>query len=136
MKRLVSLFCLFLLFNSITFGSNWSLISSITNSGDSTGGIRYDFGNNIITDGGVTYHKNGNNKKEASYWADIYYKNIGLYISGNESSKLDYALMYSVEQAITEKITLGVGVRLIDQNNNDKLTQYLTTWDGYLVLNI
>ena len=94
------------------------------------------FGNNIITDGGVTYHKNGNNKKEASYWADIYYKNIGFYISGNESSKLDYALMYSVEQAITEKITLGVGVRLIDQNNNDKLTQYLTTWDGYLVLNI
>ena len=50
-----------------------------------------------------------------------YYKNFGLYVEGNENIKMSYALMYSVEHVITEKIAVGIGVRLLDQNNEEFL---------------
>lgn len=134
MKTYLSLIITIICLTLPNYASHWSLVTSLTNSGASAGGVRYDFKNNFVVDGGVSYHKS--DKKESAYWVDAYYKNLGVFLSGNEYKKAQYAIMYSVEQSINDKITLGIALRLLDHDQHDDITQYMTAWDSYLVLNL
>ena len=99
MKTYIFLLLTMTLINLTSYASNWSLVTSLTNSGVSAGGIRYDFKNNFVVDGGVSYHKS--DKKESAYWVDAYYKNLGVFLS-YDSLKLDKITMIT-----TDNITIA-----------------------------
>ena len=98
-KLILSILSLLFLSN-ITYGESFKAITSITSSGDTSGGIRYDFENGTVIDGGITRNK----KNGTSFWIDGYYSFWGIYASGTTSKLTSLACMFAVEHE-THKTT-------------------------------
>jgi len=116
-----------------------SLYTSVTGAGATAGGLRVDLGNGFVADGTVAVldDGSGDSATETQFFADVYYGVWGLAISGGEDIKASYSLMYAIEQAINDKITLGIGVALVTLNSDeDVATQFVNNYDIYAVLSL
>ena len=129
LKLLITILSLLTL-TSLTQAESFKAITSLTTSGDTSGGIRYDLENGTVIDAGLT-----RDESSTQFWADAYYYNWGVYAAGTTKELSSIALMYAVEQSINENIAIGIGTKVINRNAAEKI-EYFKSWDAYLVLGI
>ena len=110
------------------------LLASVANSGDLAGGIRYTVNSDWIVDGWISSREDSAGNQVTSYWADVYYGNYGIILSGQENTTLLTALAYSVEGQITEEIGIGSSVKVIELGG--KHPAYFGGWDVYVIFKL
>jgi len=122
-------------FLSLAGFGDLSLYTSLTSAGSTAGGLRVDLGGGFVADGTVGFVDDGSGSETATYqyFADIYYGAWGLAVSGAEGSGTSISLMYAIEQAVNDKITLGIASALISVQNG-LATQFINGYDIYAVL--
>ena len=133
-KKLCWLLSIVVLGLTSIHASNISIVTSLLNSGDLAGGLRYSLSNNWAIDGWMSQRENSAGTQVGQFWVDCFYKNYGVVISGEEKKAFKYAAAYAVERSITEKISLGVLVKAIEVSETKP--SYLGSWDSYIVLSI
>lgn len=126
--------------STLTFAKkgDYSFKTSLTQTGNRTGALRYEFGGNWYTNLGFTIQKDEvTSERKTDGLIELFYKNFGLMMSSNvsEDPQLSYALKYAVDRPLTQRISLGISVNLVDFPYNDT-KQVMTGWDAYLVINI
>ena len=114
--------------------SDFSLVTSLTSSGDTSGGLRYTLSDTQVIDFGVTYDESAADPG-VGYWADFYCGNWGVLIEASANSTPTYAGMFSVEGQISDSVGIGIGLRLIEMTENVEPT-YFSGWDAYIVIPI
>ena len=110
---------------------SFKAITSATTSGDTSGGLRYDFENGTVVDGGITKDSTSGTQ----FWVDAYHSYWGVYAAGTSKEITSMAFMFAVEQPVTDKIAIGIGTKLINRNSAEEI-EYFKSWDAYLVLAI
>jgi hypothetical protein len=99
------------------FAVNLGLYSSLTSSGTTMGGLRIDTG--VMADQAtcvdLSFTSQGSN---SSYFIDGYWGNFGLAVSGATATNSTIALMFAVEQPITDKVALGIAFPIASKTGN------------------
>ena len=116
------------------FASDFKLLTSLTTSGDFSGGIRYVKSAKEVIDFGVTYDETQDNASPG-YWVDYYHGYFGGMISSPANQSPTYSLMFAAEGELSSTVGVGIGCRILDVQN-DRATKVLTGWDAYLVIPI
>ena len=114
--------------------SDFKVSTSLTNSGDYSGGIRYVVSSQEVDDFGLTYDESQENASPG-YWVDYYYGLFGGMISAPSNQSPTYSLMFSTEGQLSSSVGVGIGVRMLDVQKNRK-AKVFSTWDAYLVIPI
>ena len=116
------------------FASDFKVLTSITTSGDFSGGIRYVKSAKEVIDFGVTYDETQDNASPG-YWVDYYHGYFGGMISAPANQTPTYSLMFAAEGELSSTVGVGIGCRILDVQN-DRAAKVLTGWDAYLVIPI
>jgi hypothetical protein len=133
LKRIFLILVLVGLTTSLT-ASPLSILASLTQTGNTVGGLRYTLDESWAVDGWATRSRDGSQNLQTAYWGDIYYKNWGLIVSDSGDRTLNLAFAYAMELELQDGILLGVSVKLIELN--DQSPQFAFGWDPYVVLNM
>jgi hypothetical protein len=135
---LVFLICaLFLAFEKQGVASEnrpFTLLASIVSSSDLSGGLRYSIDENWVVDGWASSREDSDGDHIGRYWADIYYQNWGLVLTGESNQFSSAAFAYAQEHYFTDKIGIGAAVKLVEFNESD--TAFAGGWDVYILLKI
>jgi len=127
--------CVALLVLSVgMYASDFKLLTSLTNSGDYSGGIRYVKSANEVIDFGVSYDETQANALPG-YWVDYYHGYFGGMISALPNQRPTYSLMFATEGNLSPTVGVGIGRRLLDVQKHRKAKAF-TSWDAYLVISI
>ena len=111
----------------------WSLLTSVVNNGDLSGGVRYKINDLVVVDGWISKGTQDTDS-QVSYWADIYYGNWGLIFNGSSKSLDSSSLAYSIEKSLSDDILLGISFKVLEISKNQP--NYMSGWDLYIVLPI
>ena len=114
------------------FSSDFKLLTSLTNSGDYSGGIRYVKSAKEVIDFGVTYDET-QDKASPGYWVDYYHGYFGGMISVPANQRPIYSLMFATEGELLS--TVGIGCCPLNVQKHRKAKAF-TSWDAYLVISI
>ncbi|MBT6121372.1 hypothetical protein HOH45_07920 [bacterium] len=104
------------------------------NTGDLAGGLRYTIDSNWVVDGWVSSRQDAKSSRVTQYWADIYYRNFGIVLSGADNTEMLTAFAFAVERNITDDIGIGNAIKLIEFGSSSPA--YMGGWDVYLILKI
>lgn len=134
MKHWILSGCLIWIMSSLSV-ANVGLITSLTTSSHTSGGLRFAISSNEVIDVGLTHHKTQNPDEEWAFWADYYKGLFGVLVHGyaHKNPQLGIAGMVAFESPISKTASLGIGYRVIDIQPN-QAPQYGTSWDSYLVI--
>ena len=116
------------------FASDFKVLTSLTTSGDFSGGIRYVKSAKEVIDFGVTYDETQDNISPG-YWLDYYHGYFGGMISAPANQSPTYSLMFAAEGELSSTVGVGIGCRILDVQK-DRAAKVLTGWDAYLVIPI
>ena len=64
----------------------FSILGSVVNTGDLAGGLRYTIDSDWVVDGWISSRQDSNSSRVTHYWADIYYRNFGIVLSGTDNT--------------------------------------------------
>ncbi|MBT6120720.1 hypothetical protein HOH45_04545 [bacterium] len=112
----------------------FSILGSVVNTGDLAGGLRYTIDSDWVVDGWISSRQDSNSSRVTHYWADIYYRNFGIVLSGTDNTEMLTAFAFAVERNITDDIGIGNAVKLIEFGSSSPA--YMGGWDVYLILKI
>ena len=91
------------------FSSDFKLLTSLTNSGNYSGGIRYVKSAKEVIDFGVSYDETQANASPG-YWVDYYHGYFGGMISASANQRPTYSLMIATEGELSYTVGVGIGV--------------------------
>ena len=133
-NRLLLVFMLVVFSFSFAKTGDISLYSSLTSTGTTIGGFRYDLGT-IAGQAAVTDFSGNMQGGVYSYFADVYLGYWGISVAGNNTTALsDISLMLSAERTIADGVVIGIAVPLIKKTDGIADLKILDAWDGYVVI--
>ena len=130
--KFLSIFFGLLFFCVTVSASDFSLLTSLTTSGDTSGGLRYTLSETEVVDVGVTYDESVADKP-VGYWVDYYNGNWGVLINAPANSKPTYSAMFSVEGQLSDSVGIGIAFKVIEVSEDVAPTSF-SGWDAYIII--
>lgn len=114
------------------FSSDFKVLTSLTTTGDYSGGIRYVKSANEVIDFGLSYDDT-QNESTPGYWVDYYNGYFGAMISAPQNTSPSYSLMVAAEGNLSSDVGVGIGFRIVDVQKNLRPADFKLTFDTIMI---